>query len=456
MKENFFNKHKKKSAAALLLLFLKGRGKYLAIILAALLVSAPLVVTSDSFKAFTNHPAIAAALRSLGFGGYAFDDKDMVAQAAHNSSGKKSSYWLNYFRRINAPLPSEKFTSMKYLDGNIKDLAPVKIADRTKNKYGINGVVNEANYTDGADMPDGVDLSQLLAADGSGATNADFASMDSVSTTLELGTKSSAAPYVGRNTFVGNGTVLSKSDAFAERAEESLSTEVPEAPGIPGMKKVRKYNNGRVSSFAWSRNSHGKRVSAFSGGSLNSKSARSTIKEAYGYSMSAAEMENVAEADTTASAAFDGNKTGGSVLETGEPVSVGSGSYAAYVSGATNQLKGQEECGRAMAKADEASAPLFDQNAKTSESMGCRCKSCCGPWKSQRRRKKEWNNKVGQMASNCRQIERNFAEANTESCKGTISLTDQNCGSYDSMKVSCGFLASFAGFFGIDTGGRCD
>ena len=172
--------------------------------------------------------------------------------------------------------------------------------------------------------------------------------------------------------------------------------------------------------------------------------------------MSAAEMENVAEADTTASAAFDGNKTGGDVLETGEPVSVGSGSYAAYVSGATDQLKGQEECGRAMAKADEASAPLFDQNAKTSESMGCACKNCCGPWKSQKRRKKEWNNKVGQMASNCRQIEQNFAQANTESCKGTMSLTDQNCGSYESMKVSCGFLASFAGFFGIDTQGRCN
>ena len=56
-------------------------------------------------------------------------------------------------------------------------------------------------------------------------------------------------------------------------------------------------------------------------------------------------MQNTAESDTIAGAAFDGNPVGGDVLDTGEPVSVGSGSYAAYVAGATDSLQGMEECG---------------------------------------------------------------------------------------------------------------
>ena len=165
MKNNFFERHKKKSALGLLLLFLKGRGKYFLILLLALFASAPLVVTSDSFKAFTNHPAVAAALKAIGLAAPEFNDRDMIAEAAHNSAGKKSSYWQKYFRKINAPLPSGKFSSMKYLNGDIKDLGPAQINDRSKNKYGIKGVANEANEQEkGTQSGGGVDLSQLVAS----------------------------------------------------------------------------------------------------------------------------------------------------------------------------------------------------------------------------------------------------------------------------------------------------
>jgi len=444
MKNNFFERHKKKSALGLLLLFLKGRGKYFLILLLALFASAPLVVTSDSFKAFTNHPAVAAALKAIGLAAPEFNDKDMIAEAAHNSAGKKSSYWQKYFRKINAPLPSGKFSSMKYLNGDIKDLGPAQINDRSKNKYGIKGVANEANEQEkGTQSGGGVDLSQLMAsARGSnGEEAAGEAGMnDSAYRAMELGNNSSFAPFVGRKTIMSKGGASDKRSALEAKTKSDAANSIPHA-GTPKMAA----RGGRVSGFSWSRMTRGKRSNAFGAGNRSGKSPMTQMQEAYAYGMLAKEDDVTGEIrDVLAGAAFDGNDTTNtSMLDTGEPVEVPQGSFAGYVSGAQGALNKATACMEAMTQADADTQDLMEENKKLTDSMDFENPPQCNlvDWPSYWN---DWNRKVDKMKANCKSMQKAYDTANTEKCGGEFNVVDSQCNDYEQMKrTGCWWLKAF-------------
>ena len=445
MKKNFFERNKKKSASALLLLFLKGRGKYFLILFLALFASAPLVVTSDAFKAFTNHPAVAAVIRSLGLGGYQFNDSDMLAQAAHNSGGKKSSYWQKYFKAINSPLPTGKFTSMKYLKGDISDLGPVKISDKKKNKYGIKGVANEENAgNENPAVQSGVDLSGLMAAARSGATDYDGEATLSDSATMELGVNSAFGPFVGQKTVMSRGGAINKKDALANNISKNFASRVPKASSSNGNPRSGK-KAGRPSSFAWNKMARSKRAGAFNPDAKKGRTPSMTkMIEAYAYSRSATESDMVATIDTLAGAPFDGNPVEESVLDTGEPISMPSGSsYANYVSEGIKVGDDVTECGRALQNASKETVDEMEENSATYNDLGSR-PSCSWRKKSARRR---YNNKLEKIRKNCVTIEETFNKANTEKCKGEYPKMDLECHQYEDMKVHCSFWQSFGASF---------
>ena len=453
MNKNFFERNKKKSAAGLLLLFLKGRGKYFLILFLALFASAPLVVTSDAFKAFTNHPAVAAVIRSLGLGGYQFNDSDMLAQAAHNSGGKKSSYWQKYFKAINSPLPTGKFTSMKYLKGDISDLGPVKISDKKKNKYGIKGVANEENAgTENPAVQSGVDLSGLVAAARGEATELDGATPLSDSTTMELGVNSAFGPFVGQKTVMSNGGAINKKDSLTNNISKDFANRVPKASSSSNKSPKAGKRAGRASSFAWNKMARGKRAGAFNPNAKKGRTPSMTnMIEAYAYSRSATESDMVATIDTLAGAPFDGNPVEESVLDTGEPVSMPSGSsYAGYVSAGLNIGDDFTECGRALQNASESTVDEQEENAAKYKALGSR--PSCSLRSRLAKKPTKYNNKLETIRKNCVTIQDTFNKANTEKCKGEYPTMDLSCHQYEDMKVKCGILrtigASFLDFIG--------
>lgn len=446
MNKNFFERNKKKSAAGLLLLFLKGRGKYILILFLALFASAPLVVTSDAFKAFTNHPAVAAVIRSLGLGGYQFNDSDMLAQAAHNSGGKKSSYWQKYFKAINSPLPTGKFTSMKYLKGDISDLGPVKISDKKKNKYGIKGVANEENAgTENPAVQSGVDLSGLVAAARGETTDLDGATALSDSTTMELGVNSAFGPFVGQKTVMSNGGAINKKDSLANNISKDFAARVPKASSSSNKSPKAGKRTGRASSFAWNKMARGKRAGAFNPNAKKGRTPSMTnMIEAYAYSRSATESDMVATIDTLAGAPFDGNPVEESVLDTGEPISMPSGSsYAGYVSAGIGISDDFADCGNALQKANDETVDEIEENSATYNDLGSR-PSCSWRKAGARRR---YNRKLEKIRKNCVKIEDTFNKANTDKCKGEYPVMDLSCQQYEDMKVHCSFLQSLGASF---------
>lgn len=436
MKENFFERHKKKSLLALL--FLGGRGKYVAFLLLAAVVSVPFIITEEGFKAFTQKPAIAAALRALGFTSNAFSDKDFIANA--NSAGKKSSYWKKYFRLVNAPLPSSKFSSLGYLDGKISNLSPAKITDETKNKYGINGVANGENPKE-SNYQTNVDLSTLVSSVNQ-TSPSETPMIDSMSRSLELGSKSMYAPYMSKRIVVSRGGAENKEDALANKVHGDMASIAakPSAPRTSG-------SNGRVSGFSWNRMGRGKRANAFNGHGKGGVGAMSSMLEAYSYAQLYSEDDITPEvADTLASATFDGNGVTGDTLdtsvETGVPVNVPSGSFISYFNTAVDAMQSVNDCMDAFNAANESIRPYGEENEKILDSMDLTNPPVCKLFT--RKKVRRWNNKVRKIMSNCNIMQRELNNA-SEKCKNVQEASDLQCSQYNDWIIPCNFGQALVG-----------
>jgi len=452
MKDNFFEKHKKKSLGALLLLFLKGRGKYFAVLFLALFVSAPLVVTSDAFKAFTNHPAVAAVLRTFGLGAPEYSDKDMIAQAAHNSAGKKSSYWQKYFSKVNAPLPSGKFSSMKFLNGDISDIGPAEIKDKTKNKYGIKGVANEANKNETGATGDGVDLSRMIAmARGGGEAgdeqNGDESAegKDSAYRAMELGSNSAFAPFMGSKTIMSKGGADNKNSALASKVSREVGERIPRSGNPRKMASA-----GRVSGFSWRKMGRTKRANAFTGAHRGNKLAKTQMNEAYAYASLLLTSDNdiTPEVDDSISGGiFDGNSVSGDLLDTGEPIVVPSGSYASNLSAANSRMGDIEQCMNGFSAAEEETSSILAKSQEIMDGMDFENPPGCSYWPRAKRRRDRWNDKVNQLKKNCYEAENVIKKASSENCAGVnIGAGSANSGSeavgcekFNDYKINCSF-----------------
>ena len=459
MKDNFFEKHKKKSLAALLLLFLKGRGKYFAVLLLALFASAPLVVTSDAFKAFTNHPAVAAVLRTFGLGAPEYSDKDMIAQAAHNSAGKKSSYWQKYFSKVNAPLPSGKFSSMKFLNGDISDIGPAEIKDKTKNKYGMKGVANEANKNETGATEDGVDLSRMVAmARGGGEAgdeeNGDESAegKDSAYRAMELGSNSALAPFMGSKTIMSKGGAENKNSALASKASREVGERVPRSGNPRKMASA-----GRVSGFSWRKMGRTKRANAFAAAHRGDKKAKTQMNEAYAYAtLLTGDTDITPEVDDSiAGGIFDGNEVSGDVLDTGEPIAVPSGSYAGNLSSISSGMGAIDQCMRGYSEAEQKSKDILDESKEIMDSMDFDDPPGCSWWPSATKKRRRWNKKVSTLKSNCYAAEKVMTDAAKANCAGVnVNISEVNtgdagsCEKFNDYKIECSFWDGLLATFG--------
>lgn len=459
MKENFFEKHKKKSLGALLLLFLKGRGKYFLVLLLALFASAPLVVTSDAFKAFKNHPAVAAVLRTFGLSAPEYSDKDMLAQAAHNSAGKKSSYWTKYFSKVNAPLPTGKFSSMKFLNGDISDIGPAEIKDKTKNKYGMKGVANEANKNEAAVKDEGVDLTRMMAMARNGEKAGDEENgdesaegKDSAYRAMELGANSAFAPFMGSKTIMSKGGADNKNSALASKASRDVGERVPRSGNPRKMASA-----GRVSGFSWRKMGRTKRANAFAGGHRGDKGAKTQMNEAYAYATLLTGDDNITPEvdDSIAGGIFDGNQVSGDLLDTGEPIAVPSGSYASNLSSVSSGMGAIENCMDGFSVAEQKSKEILDESKEIMDSMDFDDPPGCSWWPSAKRRRRKWNNKVSTLKSNCYAAEKVMKDAATANCAGVnINASDVSggdegsCEKFNEYKIECSFWDGLLATFG--------
>lgn len=455
MKDNFFEKHKKKSLAALLLLFLKGRGKYFAVLLLALFASAPLVVTSDAFKAFTNHPAVAAVLRTFGLGAHEYSDKDMIAQAAHNSAGKKSSYWQKYFSKINAPLPSGKFSSMKFLNGDISDIGPAEIKDKTKNKYGIKGVANEANQNEKTSAEEGVDLSRMVAMarnggeTGTSENDESAEGNDSAYRAMELGSNSAFAPFMGSKTIMSKGGAENKHSALASKASREVGERLP-VSGNP--RKMS--SSGRVSGFSWRKMGRTKRANAFAGANRSDRNGKTQMNEAYAYATLLLSENNITpEVDETiAGGMFDGNTVSGDLLDTGEPIVVPSGSYADNLSAVSSGMGAIDQCMQGYSEAQEESTKIIKESEGIMNQMDFDDPPSCALWDNSA--VDTWNGKVDKLQSNCNRAKTVLTNAATANCSGVnVNISggseEMDCGKFDQYRIRCSFWDTFVATFGF-------
>ena len=421
-------------------------------LLLALFASAPLVVTSDAFKAFKNHPAVAAVLRTFGLRAPEYSDKDMLAQAAHNSAGKKSSYWTKYFSKVNAPLPTGKFSSMKFLNGDISDIGPAEINDKTKNKYGINGVANEANKNETSAKNEGVDLTHMMAMTRSGGEAGDKENGDesaegkddSAYRAMELGANSAFAPFMGSKTIMSKGGADNKDSALASKVSRDIGERVPRS-GNP--RKMA--SSGRVSGFSWRKMGRTKRANAFAGGHRGDKGAKTQMNEAYAYAtLLVGDTDITPEVDDSiAGGIFDGNTVSGDMLDTGEPISVPSGSYAGSLSTVGSGMAGIEQCMDGYSEAEKESSKILAESQEIMDGMDFENPPGCSYWPRAKRRRNRWNDKVNKLKSNCYAAEKVMQDAGTASCAGVnINVSNVSggseagtCETFEKYKIKCSF-----------------
>lgn len=449
MANKFFEKNKKKGLAGLLLLLLGGNAKYAVVLVLAGLASAPLVVSSDAFKSFKNSPSVVAVMRALGVGGgYSIADKDLIAQAAHNSEGKKSSYWQKYFEAVNAPLPLSKFTSMNYLKGGLEEVGPVSIKDEDskdaktkKDKNGVKGVVNEeeSKHYNGD-----VDLSEIINKGVAAHTDEDSMYDGIQGEGLDLGANSAYAPYLSKSIILSNGGAQDRKSALEDKVKRDAGARVPAVsyPRTSGK-------TGRVSSFAWSKMSRGTMRSKAFRGFGSGSSPRTQMSDAYAMSVLASEEATSNEyADNFAAAPFDGTDTAADHLLTGEPVGIpNTGGYVANATGVGTAVEQAIACGNAMTEAGEETKEDLEEMRNVLKDM--KKKPACTIKNKVNGKVKRWNNKLDKVTSLCNGINETYDKANLEGCNGEANPANFECSNYADNKVKCSGWQAFVGSFMI-------
>ena len=453
MGSEFLERNKRKSALAALWLFLGGRGKYLAVLFVAGLVSTPFLVSQERLNSVLAFPGVAAALRMVGLGGLvsevSVNAPDMLAAAGSAGAGganasARASFWEKYLRAANAPLPPAGATStMAMLRGGADLIGPAVIEDKPGTKPAgpdkVKGSVNAEDRARG-EGAGGVDLEAILAGAGGEGGYGDLMGQ-------HLGDRQGggAGPYANRAMMGGPGSVADR----AEGAHNQVMKKAAEGVPVPGSPKKLNSKMGRVSGFAWKNMG---RKSARSGAVARANSRKAMYHLSRAFSMGAVAFgSTVPEYESTYSGVtFDGIDAGADMLLAGESVAptVPNVAFAmGLITDVSGLLDDAAACAAAGANQGERMGAIGAEMKRIQDTMDTDDPPGCCFWDTDwwgnwfrsdpdADSRQSWNAKVDNLFNLCNELNTNAHELSA-ACPSVSVTRDMECASYTDMKIEC-------------------
>ncbi|HNW43596.1 MAG TPA: hypothetical protein PKI19_03775 [Elusimicrobiales bacterium] len=445
MGSQFLERNKRKSALALLLLLFTGRGKFVAVLMVAGLVSLPFLVSEERINSIMSFPAVAAALHAVGLDAASqAPAPDMLAAANLRAAdgGAKASFWERFLRAANAPLPPAGTTStMAMLRGGKDLLGPAVIKDQPGTKAaGPNNVKGSVNAEDRArgEGADGVNL-----AGGPGSGGADGVYGDLMGENLGDRMGGAAGPFANRAVLGGPGGAANRTNGVYNQVMNQAAENVP-APGAP---KNLKSKMGRVSGFAWK--SMGRKTARSSNSGLfrsGNRGGMFQLTRTFTAANMAFRSHSPEYAEVTGGAPYDGNTVEMDSLSVGDVI-VPAVPDNAFAEGLMGTLDGLLTYDTRCTEVQAAYAEKVQALAEKNEAMKDRVQDppdCC----SSDSTINNWNNDAETMKQLCLKADAAQTDCDNAKCSTGYNGTpiDLNCGQYDDMKLDCGFGECFWGW----------
>jgi hypothetical protein len=429
MASDFIERNKRKTLLAALLLFLGGRGKYVALLLVAGLVSLPFLLSGERLEKILSFPAVASALRAVGLAQPVAEPTGELAMSAP-ASGKDAKFWDRFLRAVNAPLPPARTTtsSMEMLKGGLASAGPVAIKEDKKTPAGkVKGVVNAEERAKGDTAP-GVDMQDLLAG-GSGVEGPGGSMGNALG-----GVYGNAGPYANR-TILARPTGAGDSYSGTYNQVMRKAGEGVPVPGSPAKVNARL---GRVSSFNWSK-ANARNARANAPAKAAGKRNIDRLVEAFATGTMAFDSNRPETQSSYAGAVFDGNPMQESVMDTGDVVvpSVPSTAFAnSLVSAASAMLAGAEACSAVASGSGNKMSDIGAEMKRIQATINYKDPPGCCWWDDSERN--DWNKKMDILYSKCGELNAEGLKI-SQACPGDpgTEYRPMKCDGYTKFKISC-------------------
>lgn len=409
MAGKFIEKHKRKSLLALLLMLLRGRTKYITLLVLIILFSIPFVASSDMIERFFGLSPVRYMVKLLGL-------ESVMASINPKYSGDivKAT-----FDRLKEEYEANSLWN-KIL-GGVEDregmgtLAMVKagegfdeknLKNRKENNGDINGVVDRDDSKAG-EGADGVDFNDIL----SGRLSKDSLGLNGLNIGGESysGNSMGYGAYLDKNTFGKGkeGLIYSGKNNIASSSMNSIKNNIPNVSD-PTLKKgkVKSSKMGNLTAFGWKNVGYTKKGSKVDVNISGSKRALFQMGETLA-TTSMAYKQNPAyeyQAAYTGST-YDGTSLTGDVINTAGDTNT-TLPDTGYVSDVIDSVKHWVEV---AAKCQEAQAVHGTNVSKLQDEMDEISKTLTNPPKCCKN-VSSWNNKVNTLVQKCNQLNYELSE----------------------------------------------
>jgi hypothetical protein len=433
MANKFIEKHKRKSLLALLLLLLRGRTKYITLLVLIILFSLPFFATSDMVERFLGLSPVRYIVKFLGL-------ESIVASINPKYSG---DILKATFERLKQESEASKLWNR--IIGENEDrsgqgtIAMVKAGEgfgeefkKGKNGKGlgneINGVVDkdEAKNGGGADGVNFNDiLSQGLSKDTLGLNNFNYAGSGSGFSSFNGNSgpyNGRYGPYIGKDTFGKNGLGYAGKSNISSSGLDQIKKNIPEV-GDPTLKKgkIKTAKMGNLTAFNWKNVGYTKKGSNVDVNISGSKRALFQMGEALATTSMAYKQNPAYEYQAAyTGATYDGTGLSGDVITTAGDTNT-TLPDTGYVSDVIDSSEHWEEIAKECQDAQAVQGTRISELQKEIDAISKTMTNppkCCG-------NVSPWNNKVSQLVSKCNELNSN-----------SITLA-QKCGNSNPQTINC-------------------
>ena len=444
----FTDRHKRKTLSALLLLLLRGKAKYVAVMLVVMAVSTPFVVSGDTLSRFLEMPGVSAFLRTVGLGSLVSSlnpnySSDMVKSALERAAADAQNYsvWQRFLNGLAGAVGGAGGAGDPNGTGTV---GMVKAGDdfydskngKGKNGKGgddVKGVMNDEERNREGD-PDAMNFEDMLAggpggygmgADGMGGMkDMGFGSGGGGGYLGGGSYGSNYGPYMNKG-YLGGGGAGSGGSAAANHG--LASTSIPDLK-TRSMKKTGQM--GRMSGFSW--RNMGYRTKGTNMNARINSNRRALFQAAETFTMTASAAKSNAALEHQASyvgSTYDGNAVGADLVTIpGTPTTLPD---TGFVDDLMTSADDWSQLARDCADAQEVQGTNISYHEKQidtiAQTLGNPPK-CCNHGAVDR-----WNGKVEQMRYHCNEVNANEVIL-SQKCQAASQ--QQDCGStYDKMRI---------------------
>lgn len=451
MGSKFVEKHKRKSVWALLLLLLRGRGKYVAILVVVLLFSIPFVATSDMVERFLGLSPVRYMVKLFGL-------ESVMASI-------NPRYSTDILKAVFDRLKDEYSEFNPFLKGmrdedrgGIGTLAYVKVGDvlnaekkrkgrGSKDGSEIDGVSDKQN-----ESADGVDFSDLLAGNNGAAgklgrlsfssdLNSPFFEsgnqfMNGSSSLAAFNSKNFLSSITGKGGIAGKGNIGANALALSEKG-------VPEVKSpVLSRKGVRISKSGSVTAFAWKKSGYLKNGADLSVKISGNRRALFQMGETMATTSMAYKQNPAYEYQAAyVGSTYDGTSMKGGLVATSADNNTSvpdTGYVSTVVDSAQNWEQLAKDCTDAQATHGTKISKLQDEMDEISKTMGKPPKCCSSAVHA-------WNAKVNTLVQKCNELN-SESQALGQKCQNSTPQTINCQQSYGRLYIKpCRKLFCFLG-----------